>query len=141
MLGLLASMLPGLFKIGDKLIEDKDKKMEYAFKVQEMYFKQMEILINMKTYPWLDGLIKLAYASETIIKGLFRPVASAALFAYGLFNPDVLQNLHDNYGAMGDAIIATIFGALPSWGVSRHVEKKRKDVIANKQDNDDFWGD
>ena len=125
MLSLLTAFLPGLFKIGDKLIEDKDKKAEYAFKVQDMSFKMMEVMLNTKTYPFIDGLVKLSYASEQIIKGLFRPVVSAGIFIYGLMHPELIKHLHD-MGGIGDTGIAGMFAAFPSWMYSRHVDKQKE---------------
>jgi hypothetical protein len=126
MLQVLGAILPGLFNIGDKLIEDKDKKAEFAFKVQEMAYKQMEVLMGTKTYPWIDGLVKLAYAGEVIIKGLFRPIAATGLFLYGLYNPEQMLWLQDNLGVIGDGVVATVFGALPAWGVDRGLDKRKK---------------
>jgi hypothetical protein len=122
---LLGSVLPGLFKLGDKLIEDKDKRLEYAMRTQEMTFEAMKIMLDTKTYPWLDGLVKLSYASETIIKGLLRPVGALGLFVYGLMNPDVLDQLQQ-MGTMGDAAIGGMFGSFPAWIASRHLEKRRQ---------------
>lgn len=118
MLSLFAALLPGLFKIGDKMIEDKDQKAEFAFKVQEMAFKQMEVLIGAKTYPWVDGLVKLSYAAEQIIKGLFRPIVTAIGFGFGLYFE--LNNIE-----VSGTVEAILFGSFPAWGVSRHVEKSK----------------
>ena len=130
---LLGSVVPSLFKLGDKLIEDKDKKIEFAFKTQEMTFKMMEVMLATKTYPWIDGLIKLAYASEQLVKGLFRPIISGGLFIYGIMHPELLKQLHE-VGLGGDAGILGMFGAFPAWMKSRHDEKKAKPVI-----DDDDW--
>jgi len=127
MLGLLSAVIPGLFKIGDKLIEDKDKKAEYAFKVQEMFFKQMEVLIAAKTYPWVDALVKMSYAAEQIIKGLFRPIASALMLAFAMYCEVSAIEL-------SDGVQAILYGAFPAWGASRHIDKQKKKVI-----EDDDW--
>lgn len=137
MFGILLAIIPGLFKIGDKLIEDKDKRYEYAFKVQEMAFRMMEVMLSTKTYPWIDGLVKLSYAADQIIKGLFRPVFSVGLFVYGILNPDMLQNLH-SLGIVGDAGIVGMFGAFPAWMKSRHDEKKAKAEKQTIPDDYDF---
>ena len=118
MLSLFTALIPGLFKIGDKLIEDKDLKAEYAFKVQEMAFKQMEVLINVTTYPWVDALVKMAYASEQIIKGLFRPIIAAVGFGFGLYFE--LNNIE-----VSGTVETILFGTFPAWGISRHVEKAK----------------
>ena len=137
MIQLLAGILPGLFKLGDKLIVDKDKKAEFAFKVQEMSQELAFKLLDTKTYPWVDALVKLAYASERIIKGLFRPLVSGGLLVYALWNPDVLDKLQ-SMGAVGELAIAAIFGAFPGWMVSRHAEKKRKQKVAAFDDEEDW---
>jgi hypothetical protein len=124
-------LLPGLFKIGDKLIADEDKKMEYAFKVQEMAFKQMEILINAKTYPWIDGLVKLSYAAESIIKGLFRPIVSAGMFVFAMY-----AEVHGIQ--LSEGVQAILYGAFPAWGASRHVSKN-KELERKKDESDLGW--
>ena len=101
-----------------EFIEDPDKKTEAATKLAES-------LLNNKTIKFVDALVKLAYASEMLMKGLIRPSISAFAFLYGLFNPEVLQSLHE-LGTIGDAGIAAMFGSFPAWGYSRHVEKKEK---------------
>ena len=120
MISLFTSLIPSLFKLGDKLIVDEDKKAEFAFKVQEMAFKQMEQLTNAKTYPWVDALVKLAYASEQIIKGLFRPIASACMLVFAMY-------CEINLIELSDGVQAILYGAFPAWGISRHSEKKNKE--------------
>jgi hypothetical protein len=119
MLNILASLLPGLFKLGDKMIEDKDKKAEYAFKVQEMAQTMGMKLLDTKTYPWVDALVKLSYASESIIKGLFRPIVTAGMTGFAIYC--------QYKGIELDGTTNTILlSAFPGWGVSRHMEKKSK---------------
>jgi len=131
MMGLLTGLLPGLFKLGGKLIEDKDKKAEYAFKVQEMMQTLAFKLLETKSYPWIDGLVKLAYASEAIIKGLFRPIVSTlalAFVAYCDYKGIPLSQLVEG-------IMASLF---PAWGASRLKEKmsKKKQL---EDDNEMGW--
>ena len=128
MLSLFTSILPGLFNLGGKLIEDKDKRAEYAFKVQEMAFKQMEVLINAKSYPWVDALVKLAYASEQIIKGLFRPIGAALMTGFVIYA--------EVYGIeLSGATEAILAAAFPGWMTSRHMDKAK----AKKDDSDLGW--
>ena len=138
MLQIIPALLGGLTRLADKLIVDKDKKAEFAFKSQEMTHELSLKLLDMKTYPWIDGLVKLAYASGAIVKGLFRPIVSAGLIGYALYDPTVIDKLH-NMGTVGDAILTAIFGSFPGWMVSRHVEKKQKQQKTN--DNFEDWGD
>lgn len=124
-------------KIGGKMIPDADKKVEFAFKLQEMTNDFMKAMLAAKTYPWVDALVKLAYASEAIIKGLFRPVVASGLFIWGLANPEDVAKLQQ-FGVMGEGAIGVIFGSLPAWGVDRGLEKRRK---AKKQPvfEDEEW--
>jgi len=75
---VISFLLPSLFKLGDKLIEDKDKKAEFANSIAMS-------LIGQQTYKWVDALVKLAYASEAIIKGLFRPIGAACMMAFAIY--------------------------------------------------------
>lgn len=118
MLGLLTSLIPGLFKLGGKLIEDKDKKAEYSFKVLQMSQDLALKMLEVKTYPWIDGLVKLSYAGEQIIKGLFRPIVTAIGFAFGLY-------FELNEIEVSATVEAILFGSFPAWGASRHIEKAK----------------
>ena len=115
---MITDIISGALKLGSELIEDKDKKTEYAFKT-------MDAMLTSKTYRLVDATVKLAYASEQITKGLIRPIFSAGLFIWGVLNPDDLAKLHE-LGTVGDMGIAAVFGAAPGWMVSRHAEKKVK---------------
>lgn len=119
MLSLFTALIPGLFKIGDKLIEDKDQKAEYAFKVQEMAFKQMETLLSVTTYPWVDALVKLSYAAEQIIKGLFRPIITSVALGFGIY-------FELNEITVSPIVEGVLFGSFPAWGVSRHLDKNKE---------------
>lgn len=125
MIQALLGLVPGLLKLGDKMIEDKDKKAEYAFNVQRMYFEMAEKLLDTKTFPWVDALVKLAYSSTAIIKGLIRPVGSIA--ALGFVAYCELNGIE--LSPMVEAIMASL---LPAWGVSRYKEKM------SKNDSDDL---
>ncbi len=129
MISLFTSLLPSLFKLGDKMITDVDKKAEFAFKVQEMAFKQMEVLIGAKTYPWVDGLVKLAYASEQIVKGLFRPIGAALMTGFVIYAE--VKGIE-----LSGAVETILISAFPAWGASRHSEKKAK-----KDESVDPWED
>lgn len=121
MINLIAGALPGLLKIGDKLIEDKDKRAEFAHKA-------MEIMLQTNTYKWVDALVKLSYASEQIVKGLFRPLGAAAAFIFVAYC--------QIKGIELSPVVETVGVSLaPAWGVSRYKEKTQK-----KPEPED-WGD
>lgn len=124
----IVGLIPGLFKLGSELIEDPDKKTEFAFKTQELYNNLAMKLLDTKTYPWVDALVKLAYASESIVKGLIRPIGSFALAGFAGY-------CELNSIPLSDTAQALLYGAPVGWGVSRHVEKSKK---AEAKD-DPFW--
>lgn len=115
---ILGSIVPSLFKMGDKLIEDKDKRNEYAFKVMEMSNDLALKLLDTKTYPWIDGLVKVAYASEAIVKGLLRPLGSLALAGFAAYC-DI------NSIELSGAVETLLYGSPLAWGYSRHQEKRK----------------
>jgi len=119
MLSLLATALPSLLGLGGKMIEDKDKKTEYAFKSLELTNKVIMALINTKTIPWVDALVKLAYAGDAIIKSLFTPVLTAIAFGFGLYFE--LNSIEISTG-----VEAILFGSFPSWRIARQKEKNAK---------------
>lgn len=121
----ILSILPDLTSLADQLIEDKDKKAEYAFKLQELAMQYQQTLITTKTSPKVDAGVKLLYAISDIGQKLWRPALSGFAFIWGLFNPEDLMRLHE-LGTVGDAGIAAVFGSAPAWGYSRHVEKQKK---------------
>lgn len=109
---MILSIVDAALSLGDKLIEDKDKKAELASKA-------MEQMLASRTYRWVDGIVKLSYASEQIVKGLIRPLGSVAMFCFGAYCsikgielPPVIHEL--------------LYGAPLGWGVSRHMEKNKK---------------
>ena len=115
LLTVFGSVMGGIMKA----IPDADKRMEFAFKTQEMMNQFMVHMLQTKTYPWIDGVVKLAYASEHILKGLLRPVGALLMFAYGVY-------AQTNNIALDELTQSLLFGAPIAWGVSRHAEKKRK---------------
>jgi len=123
MLQAILGFIPQLLTLGGKMIVDKDKQAEYAFNVQKMFQDLALKLLDTKTYPWVDALVKLAFAADQIIKGLFRPLGSAALFAYAVYC--------DTHGIpLSDTVKTLMYSAFPAWGVSRHVEKSADKKIA-----------
>jgi len=125
MIGLLTSFLPSLFNIGGKMIEDKDKKNEYAFKVLEMSNQVILALVNTKTVPWVDALVKLSYAGDAIIKSLFTPVLTAVGFGFGLY-------FELNHIEVSTTVEMILFGSFPAWRVARQKEKNAK-IALDKQ--------
>ena len=114
-------LLTGLIDIGKELIEDKDKRNEFAIRSQELTHETMRIMLQTETSPWIDGAVKILYALQTF----WRPAVSAGVLVWGLLNPDAIGVLHQ-LGTVGDGVIASVFGSFPAWGISRHKEKMKK---------------
>lgn len=113
----MIGVIEGVLNIGMKYLDSQDKKEQLALDT-------VKSMLESKTYRFVDAVVKLAYASEQISKGLIRPVFSCGLFIYGLLHPEQLKALHE-LGTVGDMGIATVFGAAPAWGYSRHKEKQK----------------
>jgi len=119
LLGFLPGLLQGLLHLGDKMIPDQDKKIEFAFKVQQMANDLATKLLDTKTYPWVDALVKLAYASQELITGLFRPIGGLLALGYVLY-----ANQHGI--VIPNDIQMVLVSLFPAWGISRHIEKNKK---------------
>lgn len=133
MIQAIIGISSSLLTLGGKMIVDKDKQIEFAFRVQEMTQALAMKLLDTKTYPWIDGLVKLAYASEAIVKGLITPIASVLGFAFALYCEYKGVELSD----MAQAVL---YGGLPAWRTSRHVEKVKKlEVEKAKAEKGPFW--
>lgn len=113
-MSLSLTVLSGLFKLGDKYIEDKDKKAE-------LFTTAMTTMLNTTTYKWVDALVKLSYAGEQITKGLLRPLGSFALAGFAMY-------CQVNSIELDIALQTFLYGAPAAWGTSRHIEKSNKNL-------------
>jgi len=123
----ILSIIPSLINLGSELIEDKDKRNEYAFKLAELGLDIEKANLTQKTTPKVDAFVKLIYA----IKPLIRPIGGALMTAFGAY-------CHFKQIPI-DPIMHGIFdGALPAYGVSRHTEKAKriKKNLYDDEDND-----
>lgn len=119
MISLITALIPGLMNMGGKLIEDKDKRAEFADKALQMANDLALKMLDTKTYPWVDALVKLSYASEQIVKGLIRPLGSAAMTGF-LFYAEI------NEIELSGTIETICAAAFPGWMASRHVNKNKE---------------
>lgn len=127
----LLSIIPGLINLGSELIEDPDKKAEYASKALEMQIELQKAMLQTKTNPKVDAIVKLAYAGEAIVKSLFRPIGALLMFGFAAY-----CQLNDIQ--LSEAMQGILFGSPLAWGYSRHQEKKE---AAKKRPQEDLWGD
>jgi hypothetical protein len=108
-------LIDKLFDIGSEFITDKDKLIEFQFKTLEVKTEMTRTLLATQTIPWVDALIKVMVA----LKMFIRPVGGALMTAFGMYAH--LKGIEIDVG-----MHALFDGALPAWGVSRHIEKKNK---------------
>jgi hypothetical protein len=113
-----------VFDVIDQLVEDKDLKLQLTKEMRELEISSMETLIKTSTTPWVDALVKLMYASVALI----RPLTSVGIFLFGLIFPEKLSALYAIDQTLGTVAGAAVFGSAPAWGISRHLEKKKKSV-------------
>lgn len=114
---IIGEIFSGLLGIGKELIEDKDKRAEFSFRVAELQIKLAEKLLTMQTSPWVDAAVKLLYATKELIVPLFRPVVSGAMA--GFVGYAQVKGI-----TLSPAVEAAFAGAFPGWIISRHIEKK-----------------
>lgn len=126
--GGIVGAFNGLIGLASEFIEDKDKRNAFEFEAKTLQLQTIQTLLSTQTVPWVDAVVKLIYAMIS----LGRPLASFAAFFIGVFNPDLIQQLH-SVGTVGDVAIGAIFGSAPAWGYSRHVEKRDQRKAEQRQ--------
>ena len=117
-MNFLTSLIAPLAEIGQKLIVDKDKQLEYAFKLQDRVLSIFEKMAAVQTIPWVDAVVKLMGA--VLIFG--RPLGSLFLTVWGI-------KLHLEGAALPDWLHAMMDSAFPAWAAAREVDKSHKRKI------------
>lgn len=124
--------------LAGEYIEDKDKRNELNFKLQELEFKLRESLLTTKTTPKTDAFVKILIAFRDIILPMLRPVGAACMTAFGMY-------CHYKGIPLDGATQVVMDGAFPAWGASRHVHKSREEEEKTKrhkkEQDDPFWFD
>jgi hypothetical protein len=111
----LGGIFDGLFDIGKELITDKDKLVEFNFKTAELKSKMTLALLQQKTHPTVDAIVKVMLALNTF----WRPMVGACMTAFGAY-------AHYKGIDLGGAVNHGIFdGAFLAWGASRHSLKSK----------------
>ena len=110
--------------IVDQAVDDGDLKAKLTTEIRKVELNAMQELIKTQTTPWVDALVKLMYASVALI----RPLTSVGVFLFGLIFPEKLSALYAIDQTLGTVAGAAVFGSAPAWGISRHLEKKKKSV-------------
>ena len=116
----VAGVLNNIIGVVDQYVEDKDLKAKLIVEMRKIEMDGMTTLLKTTTNPWVDGTVKLMYASVSLV----RPLTSVGLFLYGLAFPEKLGELYQINETLGTVAGAAVFGSAPAWGLSRHVQKK-----------------
>lgn len=129
-LGLITAVVNGALSLGDKMIADEDKRVEYAFKTQEITFKLLENIVNMRTIPLVDAFTKLMVASVA----LARPIGTFALTCAGIY-------MHIKGVSIPELVHAGMDSAFGVWVGAREVDKSRKhkEKIAKRAFDEEEW--
>jgi aspartyl/asparaginyl beta-hydroxylase (cupin superfamily) len=107
----------GVVDIGKEYIVDKDKQIEFEYKINKAVSERLNLLLTTKTTPVVDGIVKLMFA----FKELARPILGGAMTVFAAYC--VVKNIQ-----IDKELLALFAGGFPLWGVSRYLEKKdRKD--------------
>lgn len=127
----LTELFNNLIGVGKELIVDKDKQIEFAFKISEMHHQLLHALMTMNTTPKVDAFVKILYALKEVIIPMFRPVFSGLPWLALLISPEhvvnVITYIKTNLGPeYAGPIVTGLYGAFPAWMYSRHKEKSAK---------------
>lgn len=129
MLGMVMDVVRGVMSIGDKMIVDQDKKIEFAFKTQELMMNSLNQLITMKTIPWVDAAVKIL----TTFVVLARPIGSFFLTLKGIDMAAIAGEV--------DLISGGLISLFPTWMGLRQYDKNRKKGQPQYQaDEDNLFG-
>ncbi len=112
----VVSLIKEAIGAGKELIEDKDKRNQFADNNSERAYKLAETIIKRETTPKVDAIVKLAYAARDCILPMFRPVGGFILSAAGVY-------LAINHPDTHELIMGALIGSGPAWGYSRYKEK------------------
>ena len=113
------SLIDNISSLAGEFIEDKDKKAEYANNALKMTNDLALKLLDTKTYPWVDALVKLAYAGNVLVTGLFRPVGTFLMTAFAAW-------CYYQGHPLPEPLNSIFSSAFAGWGISRHIEKNKK---------------
>lgn len=117
LLGPIADIFTNLIGLGKELVVDKDKQVEYAYKVAQLQTELVGKMLTMQTTPKTDSAVKLIFAVKEFIIPLFRPLISAAITGFGIY-------AHYKGIQIPEYIHVILDSAFPGWMTSRHISKK-----------------
>jgi len=115
----ITDVFKGVIGVVDQLVEDKDKKNELIYKIMEMQNQLNLTVLQLKTVPWVDAMVKILFAVRDLIIPLLRPVIAAALTGFVAYAE--VKGI-----TLSPAVEAAFAAAFPGWMYSRHVTKTKE---------------
>lgn len=116
----VSAVAEGVGKITDlisEFIEDPDKRNAISLEMAKLEHAIDVALLNTKTSPFVDGLVKILIATRDIIIPMLRPLGSFAMAGFGAYC--AAEGIE-----LPEYIQAALFGAPVAWGASRHAGKR-----------------
>jgi len=103
--------------LGQTYIDNKEKAAEFAFQLAQLQVQFSQQLVQTKTSPFVDALVKFMYAMRDVIIPMFRPIGSFLLTASCAY-------LNYKQIAPPEPINSIMASSFPGWMVSRHINKQ-----------------
>lgn len=128
MINAIIGIINGMMGVADKLIIDQDKKIEFAYKTQELVFAVINQLIAVKTVPAVDAIVKILMALVVFA----RPIGSFILTLKGIDMASITGEL--------DVINVGLISLFPSWMGFRQYDKYKKTKVTVDNDADNLFG-
>src|SRR5690606_10746909 len=117
LIGPIAGIFNNIIGLGKEFVVDKDKQIEFAFKIAELQHDLLAQVMTMQTTPKVDAFVKILYAIKELVIPMLRPIGTGLITAFGLY-------AHYKGIQIPEAIHAGLDAAFGTWVYSRHVEKK-----------------
>lgn len=115
----IAGAFKSLIDLGSEYIEDPDKRNEFNMKVMEARNDLSLAVIQSKTTPKVDAIVKLLYAMRDTVLPLLRPVGSAILTGFVAY-------MRYNGTPLSTELEVMLASAFPGWMLSRHIQKGKE---------------
>lgn len=111
-----------IFDVIDQAVEDKDLRAEIKLEIARA---QSEYMTTIMTSEHTPPFVKVLYAVRDLLVSSFRPLGSA--LALGFVGYAAYKGI--DLPIWFQAVLVSLF---PSWGVSRHLEKRKKINLAEQ---------
>lgn len=106
-------------------VEDKDLANKLNFEIIKMQNDFNLAMLQSKTNPKMDALVKFMFALKNVIIPLLRPICSFLITAFGMY-------CHYKGIQVDPTTHAILDAAFPGWMTSRHIDKSNQAKIKAK---------